>query len=60
VFLALTGQTTAQRNPKAKRSPRHDWHKREREGGSGAPVHDEYGTPGVRRDGARHAAEENA
>ena len=32
---------------------------RECEGGSGAPVHDEHVTPGVRRDGARHAAEEN-
>ena len=26
----------------------------------GAPVHDEHGTPGVRRDGGRDAAEENA
>ena len=30
------------------------------EGGSGAPVDDKHRTPRVRRDGARHAAEENA
>src|SRR5262249_32795491 len=32
----------------------------EREGGSGAPVHDEHGTPGVRRDVGRHTAEDHA
>src|SRR5437764_3723459 len=32
----------------------------EPEGGSGAPVHYEHGTPAVRRDRARHAADENA